>query len=41
MVWNGMESGKTEDWYRNQVGVTWESDMGTRCGWYGNWMKVV
>ena len=29
---NGMESGKTEDWYRNQVGVTWESDIGIRCG---------
>ena len=33
MVWNGMESGKTEDWYRNQVG-----DMGIR---YGNQMWLV
>ena len=36
-----MESGKTEDWYRSQVGVTWKSDMETKYGWYGNRMKVV
>ena len=29
MVWNQarLKTGKTEDWYGNQVGVTWESDL--------------